>query len=103
MRDSATHLIMRGLLLDGVDAECFQIRIAQGKGSKDRHVPLPRSFRELFALRMEQMWAKGAAISSMTLCSGVPGSLQKNAGAKHHRNGCNAKSLVTKGNMINEL
>jgi integrase/recombinase XerD len=46
--------------LDEVDVECCQIRITQGKGSKDRQVPFPRPFRELLALHMEHMRAKGA-------------------------------------------
>ncbi len=47
--------------LDAVDVERCQIRIIQGKGSKDRLVPFPHSFRELLALHMEQMRTKGAA------------------------------------------
>ena len=43
-----------------VDVERCQIRITRGKGNKDRHVPFPSSFRELLALHMEQMRAKGA-------------------------------------------
>lgn len=46
--------------LDEVDVERCQIRVTLGKGSKDRHVPFPRSFRELLALHMSQMRAKGA-------------------------------------------
>lgn len=46
--------------LDEVDVERCQIRITQGKGSKDRQVPFPHSFRELLALHMKQMSAKGA-------------------------------------------
>jgi integrase/recombinase XerD len=46
--------------LDEVDVDHCQIRITQGKGSKDRQVPFPHSFRELLALHMEQMQAKGA-------------------------------------------
>ncbi len=46
--------------LDEVDIERCQIRITQGKGSKDRQVPFPLSFRELFALHMKQMHEKGA-------------------------------------------
>ncbi len=46
--------------LDEVDVEHCQIRITQGKGSKDRQVPFPHSFRELLALHMEQMRNKGA-------------------------------------------
>ena len=38
-----------------VDVERWQIRITRGKGSKDRQVPFPRSFRELLALHMEHM------------------------------------------------
>lgn len=43
-----------------VDVDLCQIRITQGKGSKDRQVPFPSSFRELLALHAEQMRAKGA-------------------------------------------
>jgi len=46
--------------LDEVDVEGCQIRITQGKGSKDRQVPFPRSFRELLALHIGQMQTKGA-------------------------------------------
>ena len=46
--------------LDAVDVERCQIRIIQGKGSKDRLVPFPHPFRELLALHMEQMRTKGA-------------------------------------------
>jgi len=46
--------------LDEVDVERCQIRITQGKGSKDRLVPFPHSFRELLALHMEQMRKRGA-------------------------------------------
>jgi integrase/recombinase XerD len=46
--------------LDEVDIEGYQIRITQGKGSKDRQVPFPHSFRELLALHMQQMRTKGA-------------------------------------------
>lgn len=46
--------------LDEVDIEHCQIRITQGKGSKDRQVPFPHSFRELLALHMGQMRKKGA-------------------------------------------
>jgi integrase/recombinase XerD len=46
--------------LDEVDIERCQIRITQGKGSKDRQVPFPLSFRELLALHMKQMRDKGA-------------------------------------------
>jgi len=46
--------------LDEVDIERCQIRITQGKGSKDRQVPFPLSFRELLALHTKQMRDKGA-------------------------------------------
>jgi integrase/recombinase XerD len=46
--------------LDEVDVERCQIRITQGKGSKDRQVPFPLPFRELLALHMEHMRTKGA-------------------------------------------
>jgi integrase/recombinase XerD len=51
--------------LDEVDVERCQIRITQGKGSKDRQVPFPHSFRELLALHMEQMHMKGAIYLSV--------------------------------------
>lgn len=46
--------------LNEVDVERCQIRIRLGKGSKDRQVPFPHSFRELLALHIGQMYAKGA-------------------------------------------
>jgi len=46
--------------LDEVDVKRCQIRITQGKGHKDRQVPFPPSFRELFALHMKGMREKGA-------------------------------------------
>ncbi len=46
--------------LDEVDVERCQIRITQGKGSKDRQVPFPLPFRELLALHIERMRALGA-------------------------------------------
>src|SRR6266566_9113369 len=46
--------------LDEVDVERCQIRITQGKGSKDRLVPFPHLFRELLALHMEQMLKREA-------------------------------------------
>lgn len=46
--------------LDEVDVERCQIRITQGKGSKDHQVPFPHAFRELLALHMGQMRKKGA-------------------------------------------
>ena len=47
--------------LDEVDVDRCQIRITQGKGSKDRQVPFPLSFRELLALHIERMHEKGAS------------------------------------------
>lgn len=46
--------------LDEVDVERCHIRVTQGKGSKDRQVPFPLSFRELLALHIQQMREKGA-------------------------------------------
>src|SRR5204863_7277177 len=46
--------------LEQVDVASCQIRITQGKGSKDRQVPFPASFSELLALHMERMREKGA-------------------------------------------
>lgn len=46
--------------LTEVDVERCQIRITQGKGSKDRQVPFPLAFRELLAVHLEQMREKGA-------------------------------------------
>jgi integrase/recombinase XerD len=46
--------------LTEVDIERCQIRITQGKGSKDRQVPFPLAFRELLAVHLEQMREKGA-------------------------------------------
>jgi len=46
--------------LNEVDVERCQIRITQGKGSKDRQVPFPHTFRELLALHIKQMKALGA-------------------------------------------
>ena len=47
--------------LADVDVERCQIRINQGKGSKDRLVPFPLSFRELLALHIQQMKEKQAS------------------------------------------
>jgi site-specific recombinase XerD len=55
-----SHLELVAIRLDEVDVECCQIRITQGKGSKDRQVPFPLSFRELLALHTERMRDKGA-------------------------------------------
>ncbi|GCE15543.1 hypothetical protein KTT_54020 [Tengunoibacter tsumagoiensis] len=46
---------LMAIRLTEVDVERCQIRITQGKGSKDRKVPFPYAFRELLALHMEQM------------------------------------------------
>ena len=46
--------------LADVDVERCQIRINLGKGSKDRLVPFPLSFRELLALHMQGMQEKQA-------------------------------------------
>lgn len=46
--------------LDEVDVERCQIRITRGKGSKDRQVPFPHSFRELLALHIGRMRKKEA-------------------------------------------
>ena len=46
--------------LDEVDVERCQIRITRGKGSKDRQVPFPHSFRELLALHSGGMRGKEA-------------------------------------------
>jgi integrase/recombinase XerD len=51
---------LAAIRLDEVDVERCQIRITQGKGSKDRQVPFPHSFRELLALHVQQMQDKGA-------------------------------------------
>lgn len=46
--------------LGEVEVERCQIRIMQGKGSKDRQVPFPYTFHELLTLHMGQMRTKGA-------------------------------------------
>jgi integrase/recombinase XerD len=46
--------------LDDVDFERCQIRINLGKGSKDRIVPFPISFKEVLALHVAQMKQKKA-------------------------------------------
>ncbi len=46
--------------IECVDVERCQIRITQGKGSKDRQVPFPLAFRELLAMHIKQMRDKGA-------------------------------------------
>lgn len=47
--------------LQDVDLDRCQIRINQGKGSKDRIVPFPSKFQEALALHIDHMQAKGAA------------------------------------------
>jgi len=46
--------------LEDVDLERCQIRINRGKGSKDRIVPFPSSFREVLALHVDGMRKQGA-------------------------------------------
>ena len=46
---------------EDVDLDRCQIRINQGKGSKDRVVPFPVSFREVLALQIERMQQQQAA------------------------------------------
>ncbi len=41
--------------LEDVDYERCQIRINEGKGSKDRIVPFPRSFKEVLAMHADRM------------------------------------------------
>lgn len=47
--------------LEDIDLDQCQIRINQGKGSKDRLVPFPESFREVLAVHINQMEQKGAS------------------------------------------
>ena len=49
-----------GIQIQDVDLDRCQIRINQGKGSKDRVVPFPMGFREVLALHIGQMQQKGA-------------------------------------------
>lgn len=46
--------------LDEVDLDRCQIRINKGKGSKDRVVPFPSSFKETLALHVSEIKKKGA-------------------------------------------
>lgn len=46
--------------IDEVDLDACRIRITRGKGSKDRVVPFPTSFKETVALHIEAMRTKGA-------------------------------------------
>ncbi len=47
--------------LQDIDLDRCQIRINQGKGSKDRIVPFPSKFRETLAVHIEQMRTKRAS------------------------------------------
>ena len=47
--------------IDEVDLDGCRIRVTKGKGSKDRIVPLPASFKETMALHIDGQRAKGAA------------------------------------------
>jgi integrase/recombinase XerD len=47
--------------LDDVDFQRLQIRINQGKGKKDRIVPFPETFREIFAMHIDTMHKKNAS------------------------------------------
>jgi len=47
--------------LDDVDLDACRIRITQGKGTKDRTVPFPGSFKETLALHIDAQQEKGAA------------------------------------------
>ncbi|MGH3847100.1 MAG: tyrosine-type recombinase/integrase [Pseudonocardiaceae bacterium] len=44
-----------------VDLDACRIRITQGKGGKDRHVPFPAAFKETLALHIAAARDKGAA------------------------------------------
>jgi len=46
--------------LSDVDLDLCQIRINDGKGSKDRIVPFPKKYKELLSMHMDQMKKKGA-------------------------------------------
>jgi len=47
--------------LENVDLDRCQIRINQGKGSKDRVVPFPVSFREVLVFQIERMQEQRAS------------------------------------------
>jgi len=47
--------------LDDVDLMQCQIRVTTGKGSKERMVPFPPTFREALALHIQSMMDKGAS------------------------------------------
>ena len=51
---------LANLKLADVDLNGFKIRIEQGKGSKDRYVPFPPSFRGELAQYMENQTGRGA-------------------------------------------
>jgi integrase/recombinase XerD len=46
--------------LEDIDLDRCQIRINQGKGSKDRVVPFPSKFQETLAIHIDRMQTKGA-------------------------------------------
>lgn len=45
--------------LSEIDFDCCQIRITQGKGSKDRIVPFPDGFKEVLAVHADNIRKKG--------------------------------------------
>ena len=47
------------ILLSDVDFDRCQIRITKGKGSKDRIVPFPQSFKEVLAIHAQSVTQKG--------------------------------------------
>ncbi len=47
------------ILISDVDFDRCQIRINQGKGSKDRIVPFPESFKEVLAIHAQSITQKG--------------------------------------------
>lgn len=72
-RNSQDLLIVKTLLYTGarvaelvniqlgdIDFDRCQIRIDSGKGSKDRIVPFPKTFKELLAMHVQSMKDKGA-------------------------------------------
>ena len=46
--------------LEDVDLDACRIRITQGKGGKDRYVPVPAAFKETLALHIAALREKGA-------------------------------------------
>jgi integrase/recombinase XerD len=47
--------------IEDVDLDACRIRITQGKGGKDRYVPVPASFKETLALHIASQREKNAA------------------------------------------